>query len=287
MNSNAVVEDEERTQTAAKEALPLVTRRLQVSTVRKNLFEDSLLDTSRGPRGRRAWATLLSLALQCFLVGVLILVPLLYTEVLPKQQLVTLLVTPPPPPPPPPPAAPPTAVKAARVVSDIVNGQLRAPSRIPSKVLMTKEAEAPPPTFTGGVVGGVPGGIPGGQLGGVIGGIISSISRPVTVPKLYKPAAVPQRVRVSQGVTRGWLIRQVQPNYPELAKEARIQGVVVLTAIIAKDGTIQKLQLVSGHPMLVPAAINAVKQWRYKPYLLNGQPVEVVTTITVNFSLGG
>jgi periplasmic protein TonB len=287
MNSHSVVEDEKRTQTAAKEALPLATRRLQVSIVHKNLFEDSLLDTSRGPRGRRAWATLLSLALQCFLVGVLILVPLMYMAVLPKQQLVTLLVAPPPPPPPPPPAAPPTPVKAVKVASDIVNGRLMMPSKIPTKVLMVKEAEAPSPAFTGGVVGGVPGGIPGGQLGGVIGGIISSISRAVTVPKLYKPVAVPQRVRVSQGVTRGLLIRQVQPNYPVLAKEARIQGVVVLTAVIAKDGTIQKLEVVSGHPMLIPAAINAVKQWRYKPYLLNGQPVEIVTTITVNFSLGG
>ncbi len=286
MNSHAVVEDEERTQTAIKEALPLATRRLRISTVRKNLFEDSLLESSRGPRGRRAWATLLSLALQCFLVGVLILVPFLYTEVLPQQQLVTLLVAPPPPPPPPPPTAPLTHVKAVRVVSDIVNGQLRAPSRIPSKVLMTREVE-PPTAFTGGVVGGVPGGIPGGQLGGVIGGIISGISRPVPVPKLYKPVSVPQRVRVSQGVTRGLLTRQVQPTYPVLAKEARIQGVVMLTAIIAKDGTIQKLQVMSGHPMLIPAAINAVKQWRYKPYLLNGQPVEVVTTITVDFSLGG
>src|ERR1700739_1254897 len=136
MNSHLVVEDEERTQTAVKEASPLATKRLQVSTVRKNLFADSLLDASRGPRGRRASATLLTLHLQCFLVGVLILVPLLYTEVLPKQQLVTLLVAPPPPPPPPPPAASPTPVKAVKVTSDIVNGRLMMPSKIPNKILM-------------------------------------------------------------------------------------------------------------------------------------------------------
>jgi periplasmic protein TonB len=212
-------------------------KKLPTPTIRgKNLFEDSLLETSRGQRGRRAWTTLFSITVQCLLVGILILVPLLYTEVLPKEQVVTTLVAPPPPPPPPPPAASRTPIKELRVVSDIVNGQLRTPSRIPNKVLMIKEAEVPPPASPGGVVGGVPGGIPGSQLGGVIGGILSSLSRPVAVPK---PVAIPQRVRVSQGVTRGLLIRQVQPTYPVLAKEARIQGQVVLTAIIAKDGTIQ------------------------------------------------
>jgi len=92
-------------------------------------------------------------------------------------------------------------------------------------------------------------------------------------------------VRISQGVTKGLLIHRVEPTYPMLAKQARVQGEVVLTAIINVNGEIQNLQLVSGHPMLVPEAISAVKQWRYKPYLLNGQPVEVETTITVIFSL--
>jgi protein TonB len=134
---------------------------------------------------------------------------------------------------------------------------------------------------SGGVVGGVPGGIPGGQMGGVIGGIISST--PVAVPKV----ATPQRVRVSQGVTQGLLIKKVQPNYPPLARQARIQGSVLLQAEISKDGTIENLRLISGHPMLAPSAIEAVKQWRYKPYILNGEPVEVETQITVNFTLGG
>jgi periplasmic protein TonB len=95
----------------------------------------------------------------------------------------------------------------------------------------------------------------------------------------------PQRVRISQRVTRGLLIQKVEPQYPPLARAARVQGDVVLSAVIGTNGQITNLQLVSGHPMLVPAAIAAVKQWRYKPYLLNGQPVEVETTITVIFSL--
>lgn len=193
----------------------------------------------------------------------------------------TFLVAPPPPPPPPPPpaAAPVHVVK--QIQSDLVNGQLRTPTKIPEKVQMIKEDEAPPQMASGGVVGGVPGGIPGGQMGGVIGGIISST--PVAVPKV----ATPQRVRVSQGVTQGLLIRKVQPAYPPLARQARIQGNVVLAAEISKDGTIQNLHLISGHPMLAPAAIEAVKQWRYKPYILNGEPVEVETQVTVIFSLSG
>jgi protein TonB len=118
-------------------------------------------------------------------------------------------------------------------------------------------------------------------MGGVIGGIISST--PVAVPKV----ATPQRVRVSQGVSSGLLIKKVQPNYPPLARQARIQGDVVLQAEISKDGTIQNLQLVSGHPMLAPAAIEAVRQWRYRPYLLNGEPVAVETQVLVKFSLSG
>ncbi len=246
------------------------------------MFEDSLIESGGKLKSKRGMTTTISFLIQVALVGILVLIPLLFTEALPKQQLMTFLVAPPPPPPPPPPpaAAPVKVVK--QIQSDIQNGQLRTPTKIPEKVQMIKEEEAPPPTMAaGGVVGGVPGGVPGGQMGGVIGGIISST--PVAVPKV----ATPQRVRVSQGVSQGLLIRKVQPAYPPLARQARIQGQVLLQAEISKDGTIQNLRLISGHPMLAPAAIEAVKQWRYKPYYLNGEPVEVETQITVIFSLSG
>jgi protein TonB len=103
------------------------------------------------------------------------------------------------------------------------------------------------------------------------------------VPNLSKPT--PQRVRLSQGVSKGLLVYRIEPHYPTVAREAHIQGIVVLTAVVDKDGIIQNLQVVTGHPMLTPAAIDAVKQWRYKPFLLNGQPVGVETTVTVTFSL--
>jgi periplasmic protein TonB len=244
------------------------------------MFEDSLIESGGRLRTKRGMTTTLSFVLQAVFVFILVLIPLLFTEALPKGQLMTFLVAPPPPPPPPPPAAAPVHI-VKQVQTDIVNGQLRTPTKIPQKVQMIKEDEAPPEMSSAGVVGGVPGGVPGGQMGGVIGGIISST--PVAVPKV----ATPTRVRVSQGVTQGLLIRKVQPTYPPLARQARIQGSVLLAAEISKDGSIENLHLISGHPMLAPAAIEAVKQWKYKPYILNGEPVEVETQITVNFTLSG
>ena len=282
MNTYAVVEDGRVEEQLAERSTTIVTRSVPVAR-QKPLFQDVLLESSGGQRKRRTWATLLSFLIEAVLLSVLVLIPLWFTDVLPRQQLLTFLEAPPPPPPPPAAQAP-TAVRVVKVTSDIANGQLRTPSRIPAKVQVIKEDDAPPPAVLSGVVGGVPGGIPGGQLGGVIGGIIGSVST-VAAPTLNKPA--PQRVRVSQGVSRGLLIYRLEPTYPPLARAAHIQGVVLLAAIIDKDGSIQNLQVVSGHPMLAPAAIEAVKQWRYKPFLLNGQPLEVETTVNVNFQLRG
>jgi periplasmic protein TonB len=244
------------------------------------MFEDSLLESGGRLTTKRGRWTMFSFVLEAIAIGVMVLIPLLFTEALPKTQLMTFLVAPPPPPPPPPPpaAAPVKIVK--QVQTNMVDNQLRTPTKIPEKVQMIKEDEAPP-QMAAGVVGGVPGGIPGGQMGGVIGGIISST--PVAVPK----AVVPTRQRVSGGVIQGLLIRKIPPNYPPLARQARIQGTVILQAEISKDGAIQNLRLISGHPMLAPAAIEAVKQWKYKPYILNGEPVEVETQVTVNFTLAG
>jgi protein TonB len=249
------------------------------------LFSSVLLEVDRTEKRRRGWAAISSVVLQSLLLGTLLIIPLMFTEALPKQQLLTFLVAPPPPPPPPPPAAAVPAQVVRRIESDLMDGRLRTPERIPQKVQMIREEETPPPMNSGGgVVGGVPGGIPGGQLGGVIGGIISATSSTAGVPKLATPAR-PERIRISQGVTQGRLLVKIEPTYPPIARSARIQGQVVLSAIISKSGEIEDLTLVSGHPMLVPAAIDAVKQWHYRPYLLNGGPVEVETTITVSFLL--
>jgi len=130
-------------------------------------------------------------------------------------------------------------------------------------------------------VGGVPGGVAGGQLGGVIGGVIGGIPKAAPPP----PPPPPKRIRVSSGVQAAKKIHDVAPIYPPLAKQARIEGTVKLQAIIGKDGTIQNLTVVSGHPLLVQAALDAVQQWRYAPTLLNNEPVEVETFIEVHFRL--
>jgi periplasmic protein TonB len=245
------------------------------------MFEDSLIESGGKLKTKRGRTSAIAFLLEIMILIVMVLIPLIFTEALPRTQLMTFLVAPPPPPPPPPPPA--AAVHVVKVVqTDVINGQLRTPTKIPQKVQMIKEDEAPPPSMaSAGVVGGVPGGVPGGSMGGVIGSVLSSM--PTVAPKI----ATPQRVRVSSGVVSGLLLRRVNPVYPPLARQARIQGVVLLQAQISKTGDIENLQLISGHPMLAPAAIEAVKQWKYKPYLLNGEPVEVDTQVQVNFTLSG
>ncbi len=236
------------------------------------MFEDSLIESGGKLKDKRAITTTISFIFQLCLIAFLVLVPLLYTEALPKAQLMTFLVAPPPP------APPAAAVKVVHVVqTNLDEGRLRTPTKIPTKIEMIAE-EAP---AISGVVGDVPGGIPGGTPNGVMRSIISSTLP--AVPKVAKPT----RVRVSQGVTQGLLLRKVNPTYPALARAARVQGSVLLQAEISKTGDIENLHLISGHPMLAPAAIEAVKQWKYKPYVLNGEPVDVETQITVNFTLSG
>lgn len=242
------------------------------------LFSDSLLEKSSRELGRKTFTTVFSFIVQSFLLGILVLVPLMFTDVLPKGQLLTFLVAPaPPPPPPPPPAAAP--VRVVRETDLLNSGSLRTPTAIPKKIEMIREESAPPPAI-GGVVGGVPGGIPGGQVGGVLGSILTSTAH-ISAPKLEPP----KRVRISQGVTQGMRIRYIEPSYPKIALAARITGAVQLHAIIGKDGVIKELEAISGHPMLIQPAMDAVKQWRYRPYLLNGEAVEVETNITVTFQI--
>lgn len=246
------------------------------------MFEDLVISSANPKKTNKPWTVVLSAMIQAGILGILILIPLIYTEALPKAMLTTFLVPPPPPPPPPPPAA--AAPKIVKPVARLIhNGQMMAPTVIPKKVEMIKEEEMPPDVGAVGVVGGVPGGIPGGQAGGVLGGIIGGTGSALPPP----PKASPSRIRVGGNVAAAKLIRQVTPIYPTIAKTAHISGTVVLHAIIAKDGTIQELTYVSGPPLLMRNAMDAVRQWRYNPTLLNGEPVEVDTTISVVFTLGG
>ncbi|MGD0225050.1 MAG: TonB family protein [Terriglobia bacterium] len=222
---------------------------------------------------------------EVIIIGMMVLYPLIITQALPKSQLMTFLAAPPPPPPPPPPPA--AAAPAPKVVHRVsAEDMMRAPTVIPKTVQQVKDEPEPAPNAGVGVVGGVPGGVPGGQMGGVLGGVIGGVLSAAAPPPPPPPKPqTPKRIRVGGQVESARLIFQPKPEYPPLAKMARIQGTVRLDAIISKDGTIQDLKVISGHPLLVRAALDAVQRWRYQPTMLNGDAVEVATEIDVNFTL--
>ena len=241
------------------------------------MFEEMVVSTSKR-KATKPWTFVVSMIFEILFLTILILIPLIYTEALPKTLMSSILLAPPPPPPPPPPPAPVQVVKIKPVAHLMDAGKLIAPKAIPKDIKIIKEEAEPPDAGIGGVAGGVPGGVAGGSMGGVIGGVSSNIAPPPP-PKTLK------RVTVGGNVQAARLVNKVQPLYPPLARQTRISGTVKLHAIIGKDGAVQQLQVVSGHPLLVQSALDAVRQWRYQPTLLNGDPVEVDTEIDVIFSL--
>jgi protein TonB len=244
------------------------------------MFEELVVSSPNPKKTNKPWTVVLSMVFQVVFLGILILIPLIYTEALPKTMMATMLTAPPPPPPPPPPPVATQVVHVKPQAHLMDAGKLMAPKVIPKDIKIIKE-EAEPDLGAMGAVGGVPGGVAGGQMGGVIGGVIGGMggAPPPPNPKQTGP------LRVGGNVQAARIINRVQPVYPPLARQTRISGTVRLHAIIGKDGTIQQLEVLNGHPLLQQAALDAVRQWRYQPTLLNGEPVEVDTTIDVIFSL--
>jgi protein TonB len=230
------------------------------------------------------------------LIFVVIIVPLVIPQTIPERELLVTLVSPigPPPPPPPPPVefkvvATPKAVqtKARPVTPDA----FVEPIVIPREVAKIIEQPLAPPV---GVVGGVPGGMPGGVAGGVLGGVLSAnvTAPPVLAPPPPPPPLPPppppkvapvEAVRVGGLVQEPKVVRMVPPVYPPLASRARVSGTVILEATLTAQGTVEEIRLVSGHPLLVQAAIDCVKQWQYEPTYLNGVPVPIILTAKVHF----
>lgn len=244
----------------------------------ETIFANSMLETSWAQRCHRNWTTLASYGLEVLVIGLLLLLPVLKTVGLPSARTVSTPISlgrhvaeP---------AQPPRTGSASSSTSNFVGRTLMQPQRVPTTIAEgIDESSLQPP---GGGVPGVDGvGLPGGS-GGLPASLLGG-TRPV-LPVV--PAPVVRAVRTSS-MLEGNLIRRVQPVYPPLARTARIQGPVVLYAVISRAGTIDNLRVLSGHPLLVPAAIEAVRQWRYRPYILNSEPIEVETQITVNFLLGG
>jgi periplasmic protein TonB len=249
-------------------------------------FQSSLIEYNRMKSGSRLLDVTISLLVNVAVLSAPVLAGLYFTDTLNlKQYASTFLVAPPPPPPPPAPAA--IVVRAAPVHKVFENaGKLVAPTVIPKSIAVVKEEPLPPDMEGGGVAGGVPGGVAGGSMGGVIGGVIGGVMTKVPIaplaPKENKPKAP---VRVGGRVKEPKLMRRVDPMYPALAKQVHLQGSVLIEAILDEQGNVTELRVISGPALLIQAAIDAVRLWKYEPTYLNEQAVPVQLNVTVTFRL--
>jgi periplasmic protein TonB len=238
------------------------------------MFEDSLMESSNKIKAKSKYWSMVSLLLNGGVLIAVIIWPLLHPQALPTDVMAPLIVAPPPPPPPPPSA--PQAPKV-QIKSETLSKELQAPSKIPKEIKLVQESAIPPSMDGVKGIEGLENGTPGG-MSTIMDGIGTG------TPRTVKKAS--RSLTISSGVMLGNLLDNTMPQYPAIARAARIQGVVVLQATISTTGLIKDLRVMSGPPMLQQAAMDAVRSWRYKPYLLNGNPVEVETTINVVFNLG-
>jgi protein TonB len=243
----------------------------------KRLFED-LIDSDRVAHRTQQSKTLpVSLLLHAIAAIAIVLVPILGADVLPepasavKAFFVEPMAAPAPPPPPPPPAPRAATAPKPRPVPVQQTNTFTAPVEVPEEI---RPEEGLDLGVEGGVAGGVEGGVPGGVVGGVVGGL------PDAPPPPQQTA-----VRVGGQIKEPKKLKTVSPVYPDIAKQARVQGVVILECTISPQGKVTDVKVLRGIPLLDQAAVDAVKQWVYTPTLLNGVPVPVIMTVTVNFKL--
>jgi protein TonB len=235
------------------------------------MFEDSTFESNGRIRTRSRGWLLAALVFNGSILLALILIPLIYPEALPRQSL-SLLLEAPRPPATPQPAPPPRQTERFRGVPQMDGATIIAPRRIPITIAQITGPEAPAP------MNGLP---MGADDSNAAAEEAFQAQRHISVA----PAAPKGPVHLSSGVVAGLLLKKSAPIYPPIAVAARVEGTVVLEATISASGSIQNLRVVSGHPMLQQAALDAVRDWRYRPFLLNGRPVEVETTINVIFTL--
>ena len=268
-------------------------------------FFDDLVESGfrKNKEGKRRLTLPVSIAFHVLILLAVVILPLWRYKELPEPALGAVRAffvepeTAPPPPPPPPPAAAPKAATAAPKISKpkpvIEEPKFQAPIEVPKEVpresgVADAGADSAPSApdgvaggqpggVEGGVAGGVEGGVPGGVVGGVIGGVPKE--EPAPPPPPDKPVRVGGQIKAPRKLTN------VAPVYPDVAKQARVEGVVILEAVISPEGRVTGLKVLKGSPLLDAAAMQAVKGWVYSPTLLNGVPVPVVMTVTVSFKL--
>jgi periplasmic protein TonB len=254
------------------------------SVTKQDVLAEAILDQASTSQKRNPLKFLASMGAHVAVLMILLLMPLYFSQGLDFKRLqMTLLVAPLPPmaAPPPPPAAAVTHI-AAVTPKTFTPGKLTAPSFVPKVVAAVSNDVAPPEMMLTGVSGGVPGGMAGGQVGGVLGGMMAG----VPAPALAASEGPKKPVRVGGDVKAPRLLSGTAPIYPILAKQSRIQGVVVIEAIIDERGNVVEEHAVSGHPLLVAAALTSVKQRKYEPTILDGEPTPVSLRVEVNFHLG-
>jgi len=240
----------------------------------RQLFKDLVESDSKGHKPKRGIFFTISVALHVAGLLAIVIVPLLQAEELPepaaavKAFFVEPAAAPPPPPPPPPPAPKAVVKEAPKPVPQEV--KFVAPVEVPQEIKPSAGIDL---GTEGGVSGGVEGGVAGGVTGGIVGGLPEGPPPPV------------QAVRVGGQIKEPTKTKNVPPVYPDIAKQARVQGIVILECTISPQGRVTDVKVLRGIPLLDQAGIDAVKQWQYTPTLLNGVPVPVIMTVTVNFRL--
>jgi protein TonB len=234
------------------------------------MFEDSLVESTGRIRTRSKWFAIGSFLLQAALLMALILIPYFYPVALRKQALTMMLVAPPPPPMR---TELPAHTAATRAASPMIRATLTAPTVIPRHAAMVDDR--PPGAID----------VSGGKHDSVMGLPDALWRTAVPPPAVVEPSPRQGPLRISAGVAAGRLIAPIRPMYPVIARSARIQGIVIIEATISKEGMVEHARVMRGHPMLADAALNAIVQARYLPYKLNGNPIEVETTIQVVFTL--
>jgi len=243
------------------------------------MFEQATLSNANA--SRRAWTTGLGFLGEAALVASIALVPVIWPEVLPKPQALLTLLTPPAPVPPP----TGVAVKPRATHTIFERPLLTIPTSMPPIIPSTiADLVDDAPAVAGSVPGiGRAAGDPNGWLTGILGASIAA-APPAPQPKPNTDSAVPKRIR-SSSLELARLVHRVEPVYPPLAKLAHVSGTVELTAVIGIDGHVRELKALSGNPLLIRAALDAVSRWIYAPPILNGERVEAIAPVTVNFRL--
>ena len=241
---------------------------------------DLITGQTRHIPSQPALPLLISTSAQLALVTAIVLPVLFFTGALPEvPTMMAFVAEAPAPPPPPPPPAPP----AAKAETPAQAKPTPSPDAAPVEAPSTIAPERPNDEGDIGVPGGVEGGVPGGVVGGVVGGLVSEIPPPPPAPAPPPPRAP---VRVGGQITPPELVHRVEPVYPDVAVSARLRGTVILEAQVDKEGRVVDVKVLrTANRLLDDAAITAVKQWRYRPLILNNQPEQFVLTVVLTFSL--